>query len=224
MNGWLIFLGSIVIIVTIIWFTSVRIQIEYKRASENDRIDVEVSAYKRLIKYRFTVNLLQIESLSRGVQVSKEAEAGQAMETKRKKKMWITPRTIQRYQRKYAQLLHNVRDLHHIFRQTLKCVHGEVIEWRTNVGLGEASATGAAIGAVWFAKSLLIALLAHYISLHTRPRLYVFPEFQREVLDMHLLCILRLRMGHAIIAVIRIAVHYFRKGREQIWENTRFKA
>lgn len=224
MNGWLIFLGSIVIIITGIWFTSVRIQIEYKRVSENDRINVEVSVYKRLLKYQFTVNLLQIGSLSRGVQVSKQAKVRPAMGTKRKKKMWITPRIIQRFQRKYVQLLRNVQDLHHVLRQTLKCVHGEMIEWRTNVGLGEASATGAAIGAVWCVKSLMIAVLAHYISLRTRPRLHVYPEFQREMLDTYLLCILRLRIGHAIIAVIRIAVHYFRKGREQVWENIRFKA
>jgi hypothetical protein len=224
MNGWLIFLGSTGILGVLIWFTSLRIRIVYKRAAENDRIDVEVSMYRRLLKYRFTVNMLQIESLSKGVKVSQKAEVGQKGQAKERKKMWITPRTIKRMQRKFVRLLRNVYDLNEIMRHTLKYVRGEMLEWRTSIGLGEASATGASVGAVWAIKSSIIAVLAHYISLTTQPRLYVLPEFHREMLDTHLVCILRFRIGHAIIAVIRIAVHYFLKGRERVWENIRFKA
>lgn len=224
MNGWLITFGSIVLIILIVWFTSVRIEIVYKRIAENDRIEVELSIYKRLIKYRFTVNMLQLESLSKGVKVTKRAKVGERDKIKKKKKTWITPRVIERFQRNFARLLHNVHDLNHILIQTMKHVQGEKLEWRTSIGLGEASATGAIVGAVWAIKSALVAVLAHYISLHVRPHLHVFPEFQREIFNVHLLCILRFRIGHAIIAVIRIAVHYFWKGREHIWENIRFKA
>jgi hypothetical protein len=217
MNGWLIFLGSIGIIFVIIWFTSVRIQIVYKREAENDRLEIEVSAYKRLLRYRFTVNLLQIQSLSKGVKVSQKPDVGQASK-------WITPHTVYRWQQKFTRLLRNVHDLRQILRKVLKSVHGEVLEWRTHIGLGEASATGAVVGAVWTVKSAIVALLAQYISLYARPKLDVWPDFQREMLEIHFLCILRLRVGHAIIAVIRIAMHYLQKGRERVWENIRFKA
>jgi hypothetical protein len=227
MNGWLIFLGSIGIIFVIIWFTSVRIQIVYKREAENDRLEIEVSVYKRLLRYRSTVNLLQIESLSKGVKVLQKLDVGQASkmsETKSKRKRWITPHTVYQWQQKFIRLLRNVHDLRQILRKVLKSVHGEVLEWRTHIGLGEASATGAVVGAVWTVKSAIVALLAQYISLYTRPKLDVWPDFQREMLEVHFLCILRLRVGHAIIAVIRIAVHYLQKGRERVWENIRFKA
>jgi hypothetical protein len=217
MNGWLIFLGSIGIIFVIIWFTSVRIQIVYKREAENDRLEIEVSAYKRLLRYRFTVNLLQIQSLSKGVKVSQKPDVGKASK-------WITPHTVYQWQQKFRRLLRNVHDLRQILREVLKSVHGEVLEWRTHIGLGEASATGAVVGAVWTVKSAIVALLAQYISLYARPKLDVWPDFQREMLEIYFLCILRLRVGYAIIAVIRIAVHYLQKGRERVWENIRFKA
>ncbi|MBN6188349.1 DUF2953 domain-containing protein [Aneurinibacillus sp. BA2021] len=224
MNGWLITLGSILLIMTIVWFTSVRIEIVYKRAAENDRVEVEVSLYKRLLKYRFTVNLLQLESLSKGIKVARESEVGWGEEEEEKKKMWITPQLIARYKERFIRLRHQIHDLNHILLQTTKRIQGVKLEWKTSIGLGEASATGAIIGVVWILKSTAVAVLAHYITLRVPPRLYVIPEFQREMLDVHLLCIFRLRIGHAIIAVIRIAVHYFWKGRERTWENIRFKA
>ncbi|MED0738006.1 DUF2953 domain-containing protein [Aneurinibacillus thermoaerophilus] len=221
--GWLVFLSGIAIFILLIWFMSVRIKIVYERTNENDRIDIEISVLKRLLKYRFTVNQLQIRSISEGIKVSERVEVGQQA-PKRAKKTRITPRTIQVWQWKFARLLRNVYDLNQILRRTLENVRGEELIWKTNIGLGEASATGAVVGVVWTVKSALIALLSHYISLRARPRLYVIPDFQREMLDIYLLCILRLRIGHAIIAVIRIMINYIRKGRERVWENIRFKA
>ncbi|MED0679423.1 DUF2953 domain-containing protein [Aneurinibacillus thermoaerophilus] len=221
--GWLVFLSGIAIFILLIWFMSVRIKIVYERTKENDRIDIEISVLKRLLKYRFTVNQLQIRSISEGIKVSERVEVGQQA-PKRAKKTWITPRTIQVWQWKFARLLRNVYDLNQILRRTLENVRGEELIWKTNIGLGEASATGAVVGVVWTVKSALIAILSHYISLRARPRLYVIPDFQREMLDIYLLCILRLRIGHAIIAVIRIMINYIRKGRERVWENIRFKA
>ncbi|MED0677117.1 DUF2953 domain-containing protein [Aneurinibacillus thermoaerophilus] len=221
--GWLVFLSGIAIFILLIWFMSVRIKIVYERTNENDRIDIEISVLKRLLKYRFTVNQLQIRSISEGIKVSERVEVGQQA-PKRAKKTRITPRTIQVWQWKFARLLRNVYDLNQILRRTLENVRGEELIWKTNIGLGEASATGAVVGVVWTVKSALIALLSHYISLRARPRLYVIPDFQREMLDIYLLYILRLRIGHAIIAVIRIMINYIRKGRERVWENIRFKA
>ncbi|BAU29239.1 hypothetical protein DFP93_1322 [Aneurinibacillus soli] len=216
MNGWLLGLGIAGVILLIIWFTSLRIQIVYRRQAENDDLEIELSVYGRLLRYRIHANMLQLRNLRTGVKIAEEADAGTdsaSEEKERKKKEWITPHTIAELKRTFMDVRRRVYDMDEILRTTLKCVLGENLEWQTHVGVGEAAATGAVSGMVWTAKNVALAILGRYITLYTEPKLMVVPDFSRTRLDIRFLCILRLRIGHAIIAAIRIAIHYFRKGR-----------
>lgn len=216
MNGWLVGLAVAGVILLIIWFTSLRIQIVYRRQAENDDLEIELSVYRGLLRYRIHANMLQIRNMKTGVKVAGEADAGPNQASGKqgeKKKEWITPHKVAEWARNFANWRRRVHNMDEILRTTLKRVRGESLEWHTNVGVGEAAVTGIVSGIVWTAKSAVLALLGRYVTLYTKPQLAVVPDFSRERLDTHLLCILRFRIGHAIIAAIRIAIHYFWKGR-----------
>lgn len=216
MNGWLLGLGIAGVILLIIWFTSLRIQIIYRRQAENDDLEIELSVYRRLLRYRIRANMLQLRNLRTGVKVAGEADAGTdpvSKEKERKKKAWITPHTIAEAQRYVRDLRQRVYNMDEIVRTTLKHVRGEKLEWQTNIGVGEAAATGIVSGIVWTTKSAVLAVLGRYVTLSTNPELAVIPDFSGTRLEIRFCCILRLRIGHAITAAIRIVIHYFRKGR-----------
>ncbi|WP_047153636.1 DUF2953 domain-containing protein [Aneurinibacillus tyrosinisolvens] len=209
-----IILLIVLIIFIILWFTSVRVQIVYKRQSENDLIEVEVSVWRRMLRYRFTVDLLQIQSLSQGVKVSQKADlpavGGDGFAGKLRG--FLPFRLFRKMRERFVKLLRTVYDANSIMKWVFKHIRCEKFEWTTTIGLGEAAATGTFTGLIWGIKSAMIAAFAHYITLRTIPRTRVIPDFDSERFDVDFLCILRLRLGNTMVAGIRLLSHYLRRG------------
>ncbi|WP_027416448.1 DUF2953 domain-containing protein [Aneurinibacillus terranovensis] len=217
MNGWtitfIIILCMLIILLIILWTTSIRIQIVYKRENENDRFEVEISIWRGLLRYHLNIPLLDLQSLTKGVTMSHRAKSADGDNISRKRKERITPHTVYRLRERFLGLLDNIHDFSEILKRTLKTIRCERLEWTTRVGIREASATGTLTGLVWGVKSGIIAVIAHYISMYAIPRLQVIPDFNNEQFNTQFLCIVKFRLGNAIIAGIRLLLN-LRKGRE----------
>lgn len=214
---------TFVMIFLLIYFTTVRIQIEYKRASENDYVHIEAGIWFGLIRLKFNIPLLQLQSLVNGVRGEEEVASATPEAPAKKSKFKLTPKEVYRYIRRLYRLRNQVHNLNQIARQTLKKIRCEQFEWYTRVGVGDAASTGVLTGVIWGIKTTFVGLLSRYVTLRTTPRMNVVPAFQGQNLDTRFSCILRLRIGNAIIAGIRI-LFKFKKGREGIWQNTLFRA
>jgi len=218
------FLVALLILFILIYFSTVRIKIEYKRKKENDMIHIEVKIWFGLITLRYQIPMLQVRSLFDGVKVERKVDpmAGNTKPVGRKK-FWLTPSIIQRYFQKIRLLRIRVHDLNEIAKKTMKYFICENLQWNTRVGVGDAAATGVVTGLVWGIKTTFLGMVFHFITLKTIPQINVVPAFRSETVDTHFHCILRFKIGHAIIAGTRIMLN-LRKGREGRWQSTLFRA
>jgi hypothetical protein len=217
---------AVILFFILLFFTSVRISIEYKRLNENDHIHIETKIWFGLITLKFDIPLLQIQSLFQGVKVKHHTAVtpDRPPEPKKKKKsFFLTPHLVRDYIHKFHQLKIRVHDLNQITKSLLRHVHCEQLEWNTRVGVGDAAATGVITGVIWGLKTTFIGIFSHYVRFKTVPHLNVVPAFQDNSIDTQFFCIVRFRIGHAIIAGTRILLK-LRKGREGIWQSTLFRA
>ena len=92
-----------------------------------------------------------------------------------------------------------------LLRNFLKKVRVTKLEWYTAVGTGDAALTGMLTGAIWTVKGSIIGLISHYF-LHSKsvPVMSVQPYFQMKVAQTTFKCMLQFRIGHAIVAGIKI--------------------
>ncbi|UFJ41621.1 DUF2953 domain-containing protein [Brevibacillus humidisoli] len=217
MFGWYMLLG-ILLLLLIIVVTPLKIVLAYRRKSANDYLTIEVSAWFHLIRYKYEIPVLKLLAGKTGAEMSvnMERESRRKRTEKRKK---ISPADIKQKVQKYKQFQQRVIDLRKTIKKMMRHVRCEEIEWHTRLGFGEAASTDALTGLVWGIKSAIVTCFSHYITMRTVPRLSVQPVWNGEQIQTQFRCILRFRLGHALVAGIRILLK-LRRRREQKWQTT----
>ncbi len=222
MLGWII-AGVIVLIVLILYMTPVRISVFYGRIGENDHLIIEVSAWFRLIRWKYELPVMKLGTSRIGPEVEAKVEK-QTKPTKVDERIHdITGKQVKKWKNNYEELLERVTDLEPILRHLMKQIRCTRVEWHTSLGLGEAAATGTLTGIVYGVKSVIIGMFSHFLSLRSMPRISVQPVWNGEQLRTQLRCILHFRLGHAMVAGVRILFR-LRKGRDQKWQTTPSRA
>lgn len=75
----------------------------------------------------------------------------------------------------------------------------ERLEWRTELGTGDAAATSLLAGVLWAIKSTVIgALLREHVFLEA-PKIRVVPDYRRVGLAFEIRCIFRFTLGEIIL-------------------------
>ncbi len=92
-----------------------------------------------------------------------------------------------------------------INKKFLKHVYCKKFYWRTEFGFDDASLTGFTAGMLWAVKSIVYRVLSININMNPdKDRLRVVPNFEQPGLRLDFDCILAVRLGHIIIAGLRI--------------------
>jgi len=195
----------------LIFITPLRIHILYERKKENDQVNIEVTCWFRLIRLRYELPMVKLKAKNGTPEVDAKLEQSNPITSDQKTHALSAPQAKNWYQR-YQQLLENVHDFQQIIKHMLKKLRCEKLEWETTLGLGEAMETGALTGIAWGLKNMIVAVIAHYVTMRTIPRVSIQPEWNNQLLHIHFRCILRFMVGHAMIAAIRILWKYV-KGR-----------
>lgn len=208
----------------IIMLSNLKLKLEYKRHDENDNIYLEAGLWFGLITFKYNIPLVQLQSLINGVKVEQKIAPSDADAPKvHRGRFAITRRKVIRTLQTLLRFHITFFDLMLVAKRILKHVKCEKLEWYTRIGVGDAPATAVITGMVWGVKSMIIGFISNLLILRTIPRLNVVPEYQGSSIDTHFICIVRLRIGHAIIAGTRI-LYKSRKGREGLWQTTLFRA
>lgn len=216
--GWILFI--LLVILILIPFTTLSIRFQYRRGGSDDELGLTVRWIGGLIRFHYSVPLLKREE--RGFAVRQELQTGKG-KTLTAKRRRITPATIRRSQKRFQALRRRVRDLHDTLRRFLRHVTCERLEWVTTIGTGDAAETGVLTGMAWAIKTTLVSVAGRHVRWERPPALNVRPSFEERRLESNLLCIVRFRLGHLILAVTRLYLN-MRKGSEGTWRNTPFRA
>jgi hypothetical protein len=87
----------------------------------------------------------------------------------------------------------------------IKKIHIREFSWQTKVGTGDASTTGMMCGGVWAVKGGVVGMLTTYTTVDVRPIIQVEPLFQQHDASTEIKCMLSVRVGQTIYALIQLS-------------------
>jgi hypothetical protein len=189
--------AAVVAFIVLISMLVIRIDVDYRRKGGDDRLQVTISALRGLVKVRKTVPALNWRPEARSVDVSEDGVREQR----------ITLDTIRQSQQQLNRLKERVVHLLDIVKGFLAKVRCEHLQWYTALGTGDAAETGMLIGAAWGLKSTAVGWVSRYVQMKDVPNLAVTPDFYRTRLYTHFHCIVKFRLGEAILAGVKILLH-----------------
>ncbi|WP_164668357.1 DUF2953 domain-containing protein [Virgibacillus doumboii] len=97
-----------------------------------------------------------------------------------------------------------IKDMNDIFTILFRRIHFHQLNWRTHVGTGEASMAGVASGGIWAIKGMLIGVLAEKSNFDCEPSLTVTPLFNHRQFQSEFDCIVSIRIGQAMYALLKV--------------------
>jgi len=201
----------LVLLVAII-MTRLKVSIHYFHAQDDDSLKIEFKAWYGLIKYKLNVPLIKVDDNSPTIVVKDEVQIGEDEKNKKKKTMQLSAEDIVNSFKDIKVLLEHVVSFHRIIRHFLLKVQVKQLEWHTFIGVGDAALTGMLTGAIWTIKGSIIGIISQYLRLLENPNMSVSPQFQMAVSQTSFKCMLQFRIGHAMVAGIKL-VKFWKGGR-----------
>nr|WP_295969858.1 DUF2953 domain-containing protein [uncultured Bacillus sp.] len=200
-----IWIGCILLLLllVLILLSKIKVSIYYSHAQDDDSLQVDFRALFGLIKYRLNVPLVKVDEDSSTLVIDKKLES-EGGKIKNKSITQISGEDMLKNFQDFRTLLRHIVSFHRIIRHFFKKVKVTELDWRTNIGAGDAALTGILTGALWTIKGSLIGLISEYFLLQNIPRITVQPHFQMKVTQTIFKCMLQFRIGHAMLAGIKI--------------------
>jgi hypothetical protein len=216
----------LLVILVLVLFSSLQIGIFFRRVHNEDHLNIRVRALFGLVRLQFEVPIIKLlQRSSPGVEVKTEIETAPNETTFHAKRKIITPSMIMNRMQKARKRLQEVYGLLDWVKQTLKYVRCDKLTWFSKIGTGDAAETGVLTGLVWGVKTTFLGVGLRMITLRTVPRVNVIPVYNHRHFHSELECILRIRVGYAILAGIRFIPRFIKgKGGEGKWQSILFRA
>lgn len=196
------------VLILIILITKIKIFLDYFHGNDNDHLKITVKAWGGLIKYKVDIPVIKVDDNSPTIVTEEKVQTGPNENTKKEKTSQVDKTDLINSINDFKKLLTHVAGLHKIIRDFLSKVSIRKVEWHTMVGVGDAAATGVITGAFWAVKGGLIGVLSHYMKLKDMPVMSISPSFQHAVSITSFKCIIQVRVGHAILAGIKLAKYW----------------
>ena len=171
------------------------------------------------IKSMVPISKLSDDLSGTEVEYHLETPAAKVEETKIK----IRPATVFTIQHKAYRLLKRVHNLLPIIKRFLKTIRLENLQWKTAIGTADAAETGVLTGIVWGIKSSIVGFISTNLTVRKIPQIHVHPLFQQKKIKTEIRCMIRFRIGNAILAGIRLLLN-LRKRRDVKWQSTQYRA
>jgi energy-coupling factor transporter transmembrane protein EcfT len=205
---WLFALLVILLLLFIlIIFTKLTIYVNYFHHNDNDELKIEFRIWFGLIRYKKIIPLIKIDDNSPSIVVKSKSELGDSSKNDQEQEpdvKQIEKSDLITQMKNTRELLNRVVQLHEIVQSFLKKVSIKKLEWHTLFGAGDAAHTGMLIGVIWALKGSILGVLSKYFRLKNYPQFTVTPHFQFTVVQSKLSCIFQFRIGHAILAGLKL--------------------
>ncbi|WP_042459708.1 DUF2953 domain-containing protein [Neobacillus dielmonensis] len=214
----LVLIGLFVIII----FTKLTILVNYHHQNDDDHLKVEFRIWLGLIKYKLDVPLVKVDEDSPSVVVKTNTYAGDSPDGASDGNVEeYTKKDIKSYLKNRQLLRQQIFKLNVIMKKFLRKVSVKKFEWQSLIGVGDAAHTGVISGALWSVKGGIIGLVSHYLNLKAAPQLSITPHFQASVFHTRISCIFQFRIGHAILAGLKL-IKFWKGGKLPSKDKTGF--
>lgn len=217
----------LLLLLLLLLFMKITVKIRYYHAKDNDDLSIEIRLLFGLIRIKKKFPLIKVDDNSPSLVVKEETkvkvgEDGPQQKGDKKTKQFTAQELLNTLSNT-KEMLQHVVGFHRIIRYLLSKFQIKDIEWSSIVGLGDAAHTGAIAGAVWAVKGAIIGIVSNYMKMQNMPHIHIYPQFQRNVSETLFKCMIRFRLGHAMIAGIKL-VKYWKGGLPHLKTNNEASA
>lgn len=205
----IIVIVAVILFLLLVAFMKISVTMVFRHAEDDDEYKIVVRTLFGLIRYTIRVPLIKLETEpeSPGVALVHKEGMGGTRGKEEKKSKW-TPKDIADFFRQVRQFLKQVVDLHEIMKQFYRHVTITKWEWRTKIGTGDAASTGLIVGLGWSLKYAVIGAVSRYTKMKAIPVMMIVPTYERAVSETAFLCMFQFRIGHAMLAGLRVMKHW----------------
>ncbi|WP_174614047.1 DUF2953 domain-containing protein [Virgibacillus ihumii] len=112
--------------------------------------------------------------------------------------------SVELFQTTSRNLIHIVKAYRDAATILLKRFTFQRFYWKTEFGTGKADGTGLATGGIWASKGFLTGYFANKSTFKSEPSISVIPYFNRKCFRSELECIVSIRVGQAMYALLKV--------------------
>ncbi|SDH32050.1 Protein of unknown function [Alteribacillus persepolensis] len=184
--------------------TPVETYIEFVRKDKKQDIRVKITVWYFFYKtFEIPVMSFDEESASIVFKEKSKASVGDAKE----KDVKETPQEMKSQLEMLRLWLNHIQGLRPIAASFLKKIKMYEFTWKSEIGTGDAAWTGFLSGMLWSVKGGAQALAFSVFTRKCTPEMSIHANFQQKKLNTTFSCMFFMRLGHAIIAGIRVIKH-----------------
>ncbi|WP_150270964.1 DUF2953 domain-containing protein [Paenibacillus tepidiphilus] len=183
MSLWLVIpLALLLIVLVLILSSSIHFHFRLRRQGKDDRIEFDIRALFGLVKIHYEVPKLVFKGLQEGIKVKLEETGAGPLKQTPDKEGNIDKDAVVKWMDEFKLALQATKGLRKWINDLLSHVRISKLDWSTDFSLGDAAYTATAAGALWGLKWSAAGWLSGRVRLQRKPRLFVVPVFQDELL------------------------------------------
>ncbi|MEO3945242.1 DUF2953 domain-containing protein [Gorillibacterium sp. CAU 1737] len=199
--GWwltLIIVLALLLIGGAILASRIHIEFRFRRAREDDRLELDVKALFGFLHYRYEVPRIDYKGIWTGFRFyGKGEEQGPSVPGTRNIED-LNKRDVDWWTSIYRSFKENVRDYKGWVRETLARLVCTGFRWSTSIGAGNPTTTAVLTGAGWGVKAFLIGRLTDLTRVKAEPILLVSPVYNRYSFSTDVEVIMEVRLGSLV--------------------------
>ncbi|WP_158736577.1 DUF2953 domain-containing protein [Alteribacillus sp. YIM 98480] len=202
---WFIIIASgLLLLAVFIIITPIEISVQFERKSKKQDIRAKITVWYFFYK-NFEIPVMSFDEETYSV-VFKEKSKSTAGNNK-EKDIKETPEELKNQMEMLQLWLKHIDGLRSILTSFLGKIKMIEFDWKSEIGIGDAAWTGFLTGMLWSVKSMAAGIASAVFKRKCTPNIDIKPNFQKAAADTTFSCMFFMRLGHAIIAGIRVMKH-----------------
>lgn len=192
------------------------VDFRYISNEKEDHLDISMKALYGLWKFTITMPAFQLkwdEGPELEIEQKTEAGTGSVIEGKHQVRFHYWQEGF--FRRLWPQIPIILFKLEKIKSNFYRGIHCTALNWHLEIGFPDPVKTALVTGSLWAITGSFLARLCRQVTMDTdHPHIKIVPQFQKPGFSCRLHCIFNLRMGHIIIAGLKLlrSFQYTRRG------------
>jgi hypothetical protein len=182
------------------------VDFRYIRNEKEDHLDISMKALHGLWKFNITLPAFQLnwdEGPELEIEQKTESGTGSVINGKHRLRFLFWRKEF--FQLLWPQIPGILQKLEKIKYNFYRGIHCTFINWHLEIGFPDPVKTALVTGSLWAIIGYFLARLHRQITMDTdHPHIQIIPQFQKPGFACEIHCIFNLRMGHIIIAGLKL--------------------
>ena len=211
MKWFILVIAILLFIFILIFMTKIKIHITYSHIQKDDHFRLKLRAWGGIIRYTIKIPVIKVAEDSTAI-VYKEEKGIDADNAGQEAVKDFTAEEMLNSLENMKKLIKHVFGFHILVRKFLRKVKVKTFQWHSLIGTGDAILTGICVGGSYAMKGSIIGLLSSYMRFKKMPIYTITPDYAKPAASTSFFCIVEFRIGHAIVAGIKI-FRYWKGGK-----------